>query len=468
MKKLLFILICLFTANAFAGAFDLQQNKTFSKEQDKLAAELNNIQKNTCNLYGLVEKELSAYYGKQGIKDFYDPNHQTGWFRVYDFLSWLKANEKDLIEKLDREAYKYNYLVHKISLNKPLKKYCSLRTTETKGFLGSFLGREYLLSKYSAKILLKYAAFYIEPGEEPSAYHSPVKVRIPKGQNTLLDKFPEEINLAVYPTTVYEKNKNISFVNFVNSSVHESMHLLGIFTLQYNDAIPEMFTIYAQMAYGLPLKPEESFSGGVRNLYNTQKYFPQETFTEYNDALYTYIQFKKINEMKLKDIISFTKKVPSVGEVALPNGETAYDQAPDFFLFLFRDDKSGEKGYNLDEKLNEIKQDSSYQILYEDETVLVVKKESSVKMYATMKEYNYISEMIIKPIDIDEYVNKIAFIFPEYKQTFKNLAQTYINLEYNALYKEYNFEKYLDIEHNPLKYVLKENKDIPPVPKGYI
>ena len=50
----------------------------------------------------------------------------------------------------------------------------------------------------------------------------------------------------------------------------------------------------------------------------------------------------------------------------------------------------------------------------------------------------------------------------------KDLANEYVKKALDSLYKEYNYNKYSDIKHNPLKYFLKENKDVPPVPEGYI
>ena len=143
MEKFLLFLLALFIMPVFAGAFDTEQS---IKEQNKLTQELSNIRQNTCDLYGVVEDDLLEYYGKNNIKNFYDPEHQTGWFRVYDFLSWLKNNEQELITKIIGESEYYNYYHHDKGIAFPLQKFCSLKTAEPRGFLGTFLGREYLLN----------------------------------------------------------------------------------------------------------------------------------------------------------------------------------------------------------------------------------------------------------------------------------------------------------------------------------
>lgn len=461
MKKFLIFLFVLFVMPAFAGAFDMAQNKIYSEEQNKLAQELNSIKEDTCDLYGLVEKELLNYYGKHNIKDFYDPEHRTGWFRVYDFLSWLKENEKELVNKISAESNNYNYYHHNIYLKHPLKKYCSLKTAETKGFLGTFLGREYLLSKYSAKIVREKEYFMIKANTEASAYIVPKEIKIPTQLRGMLPGFPKKITLALVPTILYEKSKKVSFINLVNSSMHETMHLIGVLTMKYQDLLPEMFTTYVQMAYALPIKPEEGFSSGVRDLYRAQKVLPEESKDEYTDAFFAYIQFKHIEKMNLDDIISFSKKLPDFRKSAWDD-IVVVPQFPEFFLGLLEI----HTGEYL--SFDSIRNNDSIQIIYEEENIIGIKQDSLTKWYSKISSMNYISEIIFTPINIDELLDNMSWVFPEYRKTVKELAEQYIKINLDALYKESDFNKSDDISRYPLKYILKENKDIPPTPEGYI
>lgn len=480
MKKFLIFLFVLFVMPAFAGAFDLQQNKTFSKEQNKLAQELNNIKEDTCDLYGLVEKELSAYYGKQGIKDFYDPNHQTGWFRVYDFLSWLKAKEKDLTEKLAKEANVFNHSQYGELLEKPLKKYCSLSSSETKGFLGFFLGEKYLLSKY-----LK--------GNDSIDSYIPIsktgKAGVAEVKRQKIN-LPKELGLSnnnVYITLSsikYNEESSSSFVGFLNTGLHETMHMLGILTFKTNELLSETFTIFAQLAYALPVKKEEKFYTGVRNLYNILEFAPEilqfDLFgpTEYQDSLFAYIQFKGLNKMRnLDNIVIFSKYVESHNHD--PQGLRIFERlGKDFFEPLIVQKETG----NILE-IDQIRSDSTCKILFESDNVMIVKKDSLINCYyksstnrrkgvfnivpAGVTEDRYLIEFTVDHIDIKGYVDSFA-ILSDYRQTFEDLANEYVKKALDSLYKESNYNKYSDIKHNPLKYFLKENKDIPPTPEGYI
>lgn len=447
MKKILLFLLTLFIMPVLACAFDLNHN---SAEQKQLAQELKNIKEDTCDLYGLVENELLKYYGKNNIKDFYDPEHQTGWFRVYDFLSWLKNNEQELITKIIGESEYYNYYHHDKGIAFPLQKFCSLKTAETRGFLGTFLGREYLLNKYSTKNI-RNDKFIIRANKKASAAILPKKIYIPPYNGVMAKGFPEEMDLAFFPAINYEKVRKVSFVNLINSAIHETMHLIGVFTtIKYQKLLPEMFTIYAQMAYALPIKSKEDFSAGVRNLYKIQQTFPEQMYKEYTEALFAYIQFKQLDKMPLEEIFSFSGKIKEV---------------PDSFYDFFSQMRKYDYGEEVKEK--EITKDATVKIIFEDKEQLIVKEGSLVKHYTKIPN-NYVEEVIISTVNIEEYINKKPWILPQYRRVFKELAEEYFKLEYNALAEDYDYKKYLDIKDNPLKYILKENKNIPPTPEGYI
>lgn len=461
MKKLLFVLICLFTANAFAGAFDLQQNKTFAKEQDKLAAELNNIQKNTCNLYGLIEQELLNYYGKENLKDFYDPEHKTGWFRVYDFLTWLKKNQKKLIIKLEKEANIYNNYKYKEYLKNPLQKYCSLETENLKGFLGFFLGKEYLLDKYVEEDAVTYDYIPIEETNSVGTGDTLTEEQKISFLDTVTKKL---VSVSLKRRSIrFDSRVSHSFSDYINTGLHETMHMIGLYTLGNDELLPETFTIYSQMAYALPTKTEEGFYSGVRDLY-TSVNSDNMSYMEYPQALFAYIQFKGLDEMNLNEIIRFSRKINHSNN--------------NFFKPLLVERKTNEV---ID--MSEIIDDYSYEIFPADENLVFAKKDSEFSLYqkslskdVIKGDFSYYTEedkpvylhkIVIQPIDVKKHIENFA-ILPEYKQVFGDLANEYIEIALEALYNEHDFDKYQDITRNPLKYILEENEDVPPVPEGYI
>ena len=496
MKKFLLFLLTLFIMPVFACAFDLGQN---SEVQKQLAQELNTLKQDTCNLYGVVENELLSYYGKKSIKDFYDPEHKTGWFRVYDFLTWLKENETDLTESLSQESNSYNLDKYKEYLEYPLNKYCSLDTPETKGFLGSFLGEKYLLSKYSVekKTLYKFIPIReIEKSSKSTAYSDTGWWKIDLRNSLENSKVRKAMNL---PNEIKIKNSFIYFntdkldsvAGFINTSLHETMHLLPVFYSDgYNHHLPEKFSIYAQMAYALPVKKEEGFYSGVRNLYDNIKLSLDNISKEYKDALFSYIQFNKITEKlnQEKDFEDLTRWEMSDRRNAAEYVYNYYGMYNiidiDFFYNLldYKDTKEVLK-------ISEVKQDPSYQILYTNGKEVFIKKDSILNIYYKSptpkrkkviyydvredddeeEEDIYLIKTIVQARDVDKHIENLRFlIYKGYEPVFKDLANEYIKISLDALYKDYDYEKYLEIQKNPLKYVLKENKDVPPTPKGYI
>ena len=444
MKKFLLFLLVLFIMPVFAGAFDFAPSKEFLAEQDKLTTELNNLQQNSCDLYGLIENELSSYYGKKGIKSFYDPEHKTGWFRVYDFLTWLKTNEKELTEKLAKEADAYNYSQYNKHLKNPLAQYCSLRTRKLKGFLGVFLGKEYLLSKYSQ-------------GQSSEQEY----IKIEKTKETAGHIEEEDVSIA------YNKKAFVSFTDFVNVGIHESMHLMGIMTTNSKEVLLEIFTTYAQMAYALPVKIDEpnSFVAGARNLYNTVKFYPKDAVREYNHTFFAYIQFKGLSLLSKEEIVDFSKQVKKMNT----GDNQPYESATYSLMYgrNFFDDlliqKQYKRGYKTTEQLEEVLLSSGNL----DDMLLEIKG-PFVFIYKNeedKKEGVYLFR--IESESIEKHMQDFALL-PEYEQTFEDIASEYIKIAMDSLKKEHDLKKYLDIRLNPLKYILKENKDIPPTPEGYI
>ena len=140
-------------------------------------------------------------------------------------------------------------------------------------------------------------------------------------------------------------------------------------------------------------------------------------------------------------------------------------------------------------KISEVKQDPSYQILYTNGKEVFIKKDSILNIYYKSptpkrkkviyydvredddeeEEDIYLIKTIVQARDVDKHIENLrGLIYKVYEPVIKDLANEYIKISLDALYKDYDYEKYLEIQKNPLKYVLKENKDVPPTPEGYI
>ena len=97
------------------------------------------------SLFSNVLKDLQKYYGKLS---FEDSTRQTGWYRVEDFLVWLKENESLLQSKIVRTADK----------KLPLMELYTSPEKEDKILFWGYLGAQYAFSRYhlNAKILDRY------------------------------------------------------------------------------------------------------------------------------------------------------------------------------------------------------------------------------------------------------------------------------------------------------------------------
>ena len=105
--KLFLTMILIFTMSPL---FALENNGVDALElKGQLIGEIGDREQ-TPSLYSLVRQELENYYG---LQDFSDPNHETGWYRVDDFLKWVQNKEEGLsnqIVNIDAQAVAFKDL----------------------------------------------------------------------------------------------------------------------------------------------------------------------------------------------------------------------------------------------------------------------------------------------------------------------------------------------------------------------
>ena len=173
-------------------------------------------QKADFSLYEFVKDSIENYYNRS---DFYDPDYTKGWFRVDNFLNWVRREEPKL-ENIFIKNYKNDYVSY------PPKQ------DDDYVILGGFLGAYYASSHCAAVDNIRHAV--IQNGFFSSA-----------GTDFLAISFEG------------------SFVSFINSGLHEATHIMpylceGVKSGDPSDNLSELVTISAELAYGLPLNKADS------------------------------------------------------------------------------------------------------------------------------------------------------------------------------------------------------------------
>lgn len=238
VKKLLSLLL-IFTAllQPVAAATDCgPQDILFRHLQEKLEKPI--VQKRN-QFYRLAYKELSDYYNRQ---DFASPAKANGWYRVNNFLNWLKQNEK----QVQRD---FRTLFPSVCADDT----CSMNWKNWHIYKRSwwvFLGVHYVADKqkkpadYSRlSFLFCNDATCARAGKENSN-HS-IKINID----------------AAY-----------SIPSDINTGIHEGTHLLP-YLLHTSDqhVLSEFATFWTSCLYALPVKQKDlySFSAGIRDFIRT-------------------------------------------------------------------------------------------------------------------------------------------------------------------------------------------------------
>lgn len=178
------------------------------------------------SLYRFTRKNIESYYKHN---NFSDPSHTNGWYRVDNFLKWVKQNEATLT-KIFNEKY--------------IDEYTSFppKNSEDVTILAGFLGVYYTASHCKENLNQVHKVALLP------AYNSSAGTR--------------QINISL----------ENSFVQTVDSGIHEGAHMIpficyGIVSESPEDNLSELVPLSAQLFYGLPTHPSDS-PQGTRNLVN--------------------------------------------------------------------------------------------------------------------------------------------------------------------------------------------------------
>lgn len=171
------------------------------------------------SLYEIVAKQLQEYYQKT---DFSDPQRETGWYRVDNFLTWLKENETNLTQELEQFPLDGRY----------------------KQRLWIYLGARYVADMYhthpdSTKLNIR-----------ECSEHENECARM-EDTTILFNSFRSQVAPVA-----------------IALGMHEGSHLLpALLQEEPVSALSELVSFYSQHEYGLPVKVEDAnfFSQGIRD-----------------------------------------------------------------------------------------------------------------------------------------------------------------------------------------------------------
>lgn len=225
------------------------------------------------SLYGVVERELQGYYDRQV---FVDPNHQTGWFRVDDFLAWVKKNASAL-EKESVRTTKETVSLKSIYANAKSWNYEPLYRT-----FWVYLGARYIADVYGVK-----ADF-----------------------SRLSVVFCQDMACAIAGTgsIVISPNSSEALPSIINMGMHEATHMLLYLSGNTEDQLSELATFYTQYNYGLPVRGQDALTlgDGVRDIRHTRRMRPDiDVLYEYNSFIAGHVLNKSIRPA---EVLSFIKK----------------------------------------------------------------------------------------------------------------------------------------------------------------
>lgn len=264
MKKiLLFVFVWLFM---FPSVFAKHQVNLTRRVQDR-------IEKQNSSLYNVIRRELQNYYKRD---DFSDPNHQSGWYRVDDFLTWVKKNESQL------ENEKFSAVEQKISLKQI---YANSKAWSYEPLYRSFwvyLGGRYIADVYQVK-----ADF-----------------------SRLSIVFCDNTACTIGGTgTIFISPQSKEVIpSIINMGMHETTHMLPYLMGNKKDQLSELATFYTQYNYGLPVRAKDALTlaDGVRDMRRSYQLRPDfNLLYEYNSFIAGHVLNKKIRPV---DVLSFVKE----------------------------------------------------------------------------------------------------------------------------------------------------------------
>ncbi|MCQ2411202.1 MAG: hypothetical protein MJ053_07090 [Elusimicrobiaceae bacterium] len=177
-------------------------------------------------LYTTVEQALKHYYGKDYAPD---PQRTTGWYRVDDFLTWVKTHPQEL-EDMIRQGH----------------------LTQESGLGQSFwlqLGVRYIASVYGIKADFSKLPITYNVGDgDGRASSGKDRLKVFAGPSQLVPML-------------------------INDGIHEGTHILPILSSEKVSAhhLDELAAFYSQYNFGLPVKVSDvqNFGHGIRDVRRT-------------------------------------------------------------------------------------------------------------------------------------------------------------------------------------------------------
>lgn len=256
MKKIALRVVPLFlcAATLCVGEAAFAQNAEWEARLTK------QVQQTQQDLYALVARDLQRYYNRT---DFADPQRQTGWFRVQDFLTWLEANSPELQRILAKNtasnAFQY-----------PPK------TPQDYAGLGGFLGSYYIASKFA-----------------PISQINPLFIYTDQNMATSANSEGHSIYIQPEP--------NGSLADYITLGIHEGAHMLPVSCFgktfrQGQSGLSELVTVSATLQYGLPSK-SNAFHAGARNVLRAYSATQTPLFYEYAQAVLAYVQHDSMRKL---------------------------------------------------------------------------------------------------------------------------------------------------------------------------
>lgn len=213
------------------------------------------------HLASFVQNQLETYYQRT---DFSDPNRKTGWFRVADFLAWLKTNEQQLaretmviVESSGPASFpRPQTLCLQDVVNQP----AAQRSASLMRAFWIDLGVHYIADKYHAGSHLTPLSFAVMP-DVITAAAGPSFFEI--NANDEPQVFPVDINIGIH-----EGTHNLFYLN-------ETMQAKA--PKNREAVLSELATFYSHYHYALPIKIADGKtlpSGGVRYFPGSYRAYP--------------------------------------------------------------------------------------------------------------------------------------------------------------------------------------------------
>lgn len=237
VKKLLSLLLITALLQPAAAAPDRRpQDRLFRYLQERV--EKPSVQKRE-QFYQSAYEELSDYYNR---RDFASPSKASGWYRVNNFLNWLKQNEKQVQQDF-RTVFPSVCAEDSCSMN-----WNNWHIYERSWWV--FLGVHYVADKQ----------------KKPADYSRLSFLFCNESTCSLAGKGDSKHAIKINIDDSY------SIPGDINTGIHEGTHLLPyLFHTNDQHLLSEFATFWTSCLYALPVKNKDVyfFSNGIRDFIRT-------------------------------------------------------------------------------------------------------------------------------------------------------------------------------------------------------